>query len=78
MSVKSDQHQERIKQAEKIIEQPEDYKVCEGCGSIVTARTASCPSCHAYNFDEKAAGVIKQAKLLAKREANSVLSTDLA
>lgn len=78
MSIKSDQHLERIKQAEKILEQPEDYKVCEGCGSIVTLRTVSCPSCHAYCFDENGERVKKQAKLLARREAHSVLSSDLA
>ncbi|CAN5671988.1 hypothetical protein BH11VER1_BH11VER1_31960 [soil metagenome] len=78
MSIKSDQHLERIKQAEKILEQPEDYKVCEGCGSIVTARTVSCPSCHAYCFDDTSERVKKQAKLLAKRAAHSVLSSDLA
>lgn len=69
---------ERQKQAEKIIENPADYKVCEGCGSIVTTRTHSCPSCHAYFFDITEERVIKQAKILAKRSANSVLSSDLA
>lgn len=78
MSIKSNNHQERIKQAEKIMEQPDDYKVCEGCGSIVTARTVSCPNCHAYCFDETSESVKKQARLLAKRAAHSVLSSDLA
>jgi len=68
----------RQKQAAKIIEQPGDYKVCEGCGSIVTSRTSSCPSCHAYRFDDTAARVLSQAALLAKRQASSVLSSDLA
>jgi hypothetical protein len=59
------------------MEQPADYKVCEGCGSIVTTRTFHCPSCHAYNFDEAPARVLVQAKLLATRQASSVLSSDL-
>ena len=67
----------RQKQAAKIIEQPADYKVCEGCGSIVTARTSHCPSCHAYNFDDAPERVLAQAKLLAKRQASAVLSSDL-
>ena len=67
----------RQKQAAKIIEQPADYKVCEGCGSIVTARTSHCPSCHAYNFDDTPARVLAQAALLAKRQASAVLSSDL-
>lgn len=68
----------RQKQAAKIIEKPEDYKVCDGCGSIVTSRTSQCPSCHAYRFDDATARVLAQAEILAKRQANSVLSSDLA
>jgi ribosomal protein L37AE/L43A len=68
----------RKKQAAKIMERPEEYKVCEGCGSIVTARTQQCPSCHAYRFDGAASRVLSQAALLAKRQAKSVLSSDLA
>lgn len=67
----------RQKQADRIIGQPADYKVCEGCGSIVTARTSHCPSCHAYNFDAAPERVLAQAALLAKRQASSVLSSDL-
>lgn len=78
MSSLSESHRERLKQAQKIMEQPLDYKVCEGCGSIVTVRTTACPSCHAYKFDETEARVVAQAKALAKRQANSVLSSDLA
>ena len=74
----SSSQRERLQQAEKIINQPGDFKVCEGCGSIVTERTVSCPSCHAYQFDHTAERVIKQAKLLASRSANSVLSSDMA
>ena len=77
MSSLSDASKERLKQAEKILEQPADYKVCEGCGSIVTERTNSCPSCHAYQFDASELRVVTQAKVLAKRQASSVLSSDL-
>ncbi len=69
---------ERARQAAKIQETPASYKVCEGCGSIVTLRTVSCPSCHAYLFDHTENRVMKQAAALAKRNANSVLSSDLA
>jgi len=78
MSSPSDANKERLKQAEKILEQPAEYKVCEGCGSIVTVRTMSCPSCHAYRFDETEERVVVQAKILAKRQASSVLSSDMA
>jgi hypothetical protein len=73
----SDSSNDRARQAAKILEHPGDYKVCEGCGSIVTARTLSCPSCHAYAFDENAGHVTRQAALLARRSANSVLSSDM-
>lgn len=78
MSSLSDSHRDRLKQAQKIMEQPADYKVCEGCGSIVTVRTTACPSCHAYRFDESETRVVTQAKALARRQASSVLSSDLA
>jgi len=52
--------------------------VCEGCGSIVTSRTVSCPSCHAYAFNDSADRVKEQARVLARRSASSVLSSDMA
>jgi len=78
MATSAESPDTRQKQAAKIIEQPGEYKVCEGCGSIVTARTAQCPSCHAYRFDETEGRVLSQAALLAQRHASSVLHSDLA
>ena len=78
MSTPENPPDERAKQALKILETPAEYKVCEGCGSIVTERTVSCPSCHAYQFDASEDRVVRQAKFLAKRGASSVLSSDLA
>lgn len=69
---------DRARQAAKILETPTLYKVCEGCGSIVTMRTVSCPSCHAYLFDHTEERVMKQAEVLAKKSASSVLFSDLA
>lgn len=69
---------ERSRQAAKILESPANYKVCEGCGSIVTSRTVSCPSCHAYLFDPDEERVVIQAESLAKKNASSVLFSDLA
>jgi ribosomal protein L40E len=68
----------RLKQAEKIAAHPEQYKVCEGCGSIVVMRAVTCPSCHAYRFDAEKGRVVAQAKDLALRAAHAVLATDLA
>ncbi len=68
----------RLKQAEKIATHPEQYKVCEGCGSIVVTRAVTCPSCHAYRFDPTAIRVVAQAKDLAMRAASAVLAAYLS
>ncbi len=77
MSAPEPSSDHRLKQAEKITTHPEQYKVCEGCGSIVVVRAVTCPSCHAYRFDATAIRVVSQAKDLALRAANSVLASDL-
>jgi hypothetical protein len=68
---------ERAAKAAKIAAEPELYKVCEGCDSIVTRRVATCPSCHGYRFVEEAEAVIQQAKILGSREQRSVVTEDL-
>ena len=50
---------ERAAKAAKIAAEPQLYKVCEGCDSIVTKRVATCPSCHGYRFIEDANVVIR-------------------
>ena len=67
---------ERASAAAKILAKPADYKVCEGCGSIVLKKALLCPNCHAYRFDESTPLVIKQAELLGSREAASVTRED--
>ena len=78
MSNPPEQNDSRIKQAEKIASHPEQYKVCEGCGSIVVARAITCPSCHAYRFDPDPQRVVSQARRLALKNPASVLSSDLS
>jgi recombinational DNA repair protein RecR len=68
---------QRAKQAQKIISAPRDFKICEGCGSIVIKKTVACPSCHAYRFDDSTVRIVHQARLLAARVSHSVLSSDL-
>ena len=53
-----------------------DYKVCEGCGSIVLKKALLCPNCHAYRFDEAVTRVILQAEILGSRDAASVTKDD--
>jgi len=77
MSAPDEHKDSRLKQAEKITSHPEQYKVCEGCGSIVVTRAITCPSCHSYLFDPRPVRVVSQARDLAMRAANSVLASDM-
>ena len=70
--------QKRARKAEEIIANPGEYKVCEGCDSIVRSRVASCPNCYGYRFEEDPSAVVAQAKLLASRPQKSVLPEDLS
>ena len=62
----------------KIAANPQGYKVCEGCDSIVGAGAVLCPNCHSYRFDASAERVILQAKALGSREQTSVTAGDLS
>lgn len=68
---------ERARQAREIAANPADYKVCEGCESIVTRRVVTCPNCHGYRFDASAEAVVAQATSLGSRERRSVIAEDL-
>ena len=68
---------ERAARAQKIIEAPQNYKVCEGCESIVTRRVATCPNCHGYRFNLDEGEIIAQAKVLASRPQTSVTESDM-
>lgn len=67
----------RIDKAKEIANNPGNYKVCEGCDSIVGSGTTLCPNCHGYRFDEGAARVVDQAVWLGCREQTSVTADDL-
>ena len=68
---------DRARRAQKIIECPGKYKICEGCKSIVAAKVNVCPNCHSYRFEEDQGLVIAQARALGSREQQSVVSEDL-
>lgn len=72
-----DSLQERASQAAKIIKNPTHYKICQGCDSIVVMKGHICPNCASYRFEESAAAVIAQAKLLGRRQRRSVVPADL-
>jgi uncharacterized paraquat-inducible protein A len=78
MSAEEDHLAERAARAEKIITAPQEYKICEGCDSIVKARVASCPNCHGYRFDESPESVVEHARVLASRPQRTVTAQDLS
>ncbi|MEM1059808.1 MAG: hypothetical protein AAGK14_11215 [Verrucomicrobiota bacterium] len=67
---------ERREKAEKIAANPGDFKVCEGCESIVVQKAAFCPNCNSYRFDESAERVVEQAKVLGSRPSISLSARD--
>jgi len=78
MSAEKNHLAERAARAEKIIAAPQEYKICEGCDSIVKLRAPACPNCHGYRFDESAEAVVEHAKLLASRPQRTVTAEDLS
>ena len=67
----------RLAIAVQIMLNPSKYKVCEGCGSILSIQTRICPNCHAYRYNYDSEYVIKQAESLVKSEQKSVTKDDL-
>lgn len=67
----------RTEAAERIARNPSDYKVCEGCDSIVGVGAHICPNCHSFRFDGTSERVVMQARILGAREQTSVTSADL-
>lgn len=67
---------DRASAAAKILARPADYKICEGCGSIVLKKALLCPNCHAYRFDISTARVKQQAAILGARQPASVTRDD--
>ncbi|MCC6355578.1 MAG: hypothetical protein IT577_16945 [Verrucomicrobiae bacterium] len=68
--------EQRRAQAEAIIASPAEYKVCEGCGSILRRGAAICPLCKSYRFDESGERVVAQARELGSREATTISEED--
>ena len=63
---------ERFHAAALITHNPEKYKVCEGCGSILANRVAICPLCSAYRFNDKPSDVVKNAWELANNPPTTI------
>lgn len=73
----------RRKQANNIISDPQKYKICLGCESIIRRTTSQgsyvgiCPMCHSYRFEENPLKIRKHAEKLGKSEKQSVSKEDL-
>jgi len=72
-----DATEKRLEAALKIVLNPGDYKVCEGCDSIVSFKTRICPNCHAYQFNDNINDIVLQANILGNREQHSVTKEDM-
>jgi hypothetical protein len=77
MAQSFDTSEERSRQADKIVKNPSNYKICEGCDSIVLTKAVTCPNCAGYRFEETAQLVIEQARMLVSRQRQTVLRSDL-
>lgn len=77
MSILSEPNEDRARQADKIVKNPGQYKICEGCDSIVLSKAHVCPNCASYRFEEGIQQIITQARILGKRQRTTVLASDL-
>ena len=56
----------RVRRAKEIAKEPEYYKICLCCESVVNVDTDLCEFCHSYRFTSK--GVGQQAMKIATSE----------
>ena len=69
--------EDRLVQAVIIIAAPWNYKICEGCDSIVTIQTRICPNCKSYRFNDDIETIKAHASKIAKEEQKTVTEEDL-
>ena len=67
----------RREQAQRIAAAPDQFKVCEGCESIVSRPAIFCSNCHGYRFNEDERIIVETAEMLANRPQRSVTADDL-
>lgn len=64
---------DRLTKATLIAENPQHFKVCESCESIVVIKAKTCPQCKAYRFEDDPVIVAKHAMELGSRPSNTEL-----
>lgn len=57
----------RVRQLDRAIDRPEEYKVCDVCKSLLIVEDRLCRFCEAYRFDSSKKAVVDLAKLLRKK-----------
>ena len=67
----------RAVRGRRIFTNPEAFRICLGCESIVKRRVNICPNCKSFRFCDHPLAIMFWAKALGGREANSVLPEDL-
>lgn len=75
--------EKRLAAAAAILEHPEVYMVCNGCGSIIQIvvlmkKRVACPSCDGYSFDTDPEHVKEQTQKLLVSGQQSVQKRDLS
>jgi DnaJ-class molecular chaperone len=63
---------ERADLARKVVAQPQNYKICRGCDSIIDGGQTICPFCHGYGFDTDEKDVQVRAVELSIKEELSI------
>lgn len=69
--------QDRKEKASTIVNNPQAYKICLICGSIVDSMTPVCPDCGAYRFNDDPDDVMNQALTLASEPEKTISRFDL-
>ena len=57
----------RRENGQRIADEPEKFKICNGCQSINYATNIFCTFCHAYGFESGREAVVAMARLLGNR-----------
>lgn len=71
MSETDPEMQLRQRQSGMVLANPEDFKVCEACGSIARTRAPLCPACNGYRFNADAAHVVARVYLIGARPSTT-------
>jgi hypothetical protein len=58
---------QRKERCHAVLLEPEKYKICNGCQSLLFAQTIFCPFCNSYGFEHDPEAIRGMASLLGNR-----------